>query len=104
MDPKFIKSDGRVHPRYTNILRTGRTSCNSPNIQQLPSREKTYPLKLMYRAPEGAVLCATDFSFIELTKVNAQLSCGASHSAKESELLGLPTLVQWTISSRSRIA
>lgn len=66
MDPKFIKSDGKVHPRYTNILRTGRTSCNSPNCQQLPSRDATYPLKLIYRAPEGAVLCATDYSHIEL--------------------------------------
>lgn len=28
----FVKSDGRVHARYTNLLRTGRTSCANPNI------------------------------------------------------------------------
>jgi len=65
MKHEFIKSDGRVHPRFVNVLRTGRTSCSTPNLQQLPSREKRYQLKLMYRAPPGAVLCATDYSFIE---------------------------------------
>lgn len=34
--------------------------------QNLPSRDKQYPLKNMFVAPKGAVLCATDFSFIEL--------------------------------------
>lgn len=62
----FIKPDGRVHPRYTNILRTSRTSCNSPNIQQLPSRDKSFALKLLYRSYPGMVLCSTDYSFIEL--------------------------------------
>ena len=26
----------RIHPRYSTIVRTGRTSCHGPNIQQLP--------------------------------------------------------------------
>lgn len=34
--------------------------------QNLPSREKNYPLKNMFTAPQGGILCATDFSFIEL--------------------------------------
>lgn len=62
----FIKSDGKVHPKFTNILRTGRTSCSAPNVQNLPSRDKVYPLKNMYKPYDGMILCATDFSFIEL--------------------------------------
>lgn len=30
MNRDYIKSDGKMHPRFTNILRTGRTSCSSP--------------------------------------------------------------------------
>lgn len=66
LKPEYIKADGCVHPRYLNLLRTGRTSCSNPNVQQLPSRDGEYALKLMYRAPEGMVLCSTDYSFIEL--------------------------------------
>lgn len=66
MNREFIKSDGRVHPRFTNILRTGRTSCSAPNVQNLPSRDKAYPLKNCYVPYDGMILCATDFSFIEL--------------------------------------
>lgn len=66
MDMKYVKSDVRIHPRFTNVLRTGRTSCSSPNAQNLPSRDKEFPLRNMYLADEGMLLCATDYSFIEL--------------------------------------
>ena len=58
--------DGKVHPRFTNLVRTGRVSCSKPNIQNIPSREIEYPIKNVYRAPEGYVLCATDFDYAEL--------------------------------------
>lgn len=61
-----IKADGKIHAKFTNLMKTGRTSCTRPNLQNLPSRDKKYPLKNMFCAPEGAILCATDFSFIEL--------------------------------------
>ena len=32
LNREYVKSDSRVHPRFTNILRTGRVSCSSPNI------------------------------------------------------------------------
>jgi len=64
--PDYIKADGKMHPRFTNVLRTGRTSCTNPNLQNLPSRDVTYPIKNMFCPPPGAVLCATDFSFLEL--------------------------------------
>ena len=66
LNPKFIKEDHRVHPRFTNILRTGRTSCSKPNIQNLPSRDKEFPIKNMYKPYDGMILCATDFSYLEL--------------------------------------
>lgn len=74
LKPEFVKADGRVHAKFTNLVRTGRTSCNTPNIQQLPSRDVEFPLKLMYRAPEGAILCATDFSFIESSPMHGSLA------------------------------
>ena len=52
--------------RFDNIKRTGRTGCVSPNLQNYPSRDKIYPLKNIFTARNGRVLCATDFSFIEL--------------------------------------
>ena len=58
-----VKSDGKIHAKFTNLMKTGRTSCTRPNLQNLPSRDKKYPLKNMFCAPEGAILCATDFSF-----------------------------------------
>ena len=30
LDATYVKSDGRVHPRYQNLMRTGRTSCTNP--------------------------------------------------------------------------
>ena len=60
-----LKSDGKVHPKYTNLLRTGRTSATAPPIQTLPSRESIFTLKNMFVPPKGAILCATDFSFVE---------------------------------------
>ena len=61
-----MKPDGKVHPKYTSLLRTGRTSATAPPIQTLPSRESVLTLKNMFKAPDGAILCATDFGFAEL--------------------------------------
>lgn len=67
---------GRLKPgpcfrgRFDNIKRTGRTGCVSPNLQNYPSRDKIYPLKNIFTARNGRVLCATDFSFIESTRLN----------------------------------
>ena len=62
-----LESD-RIHPRYTTLVRTGRTSCRSPNIQQLPRgggfREMIVPSK-------GHYFIAIDYSFIELRTLAA---------------------------------
>lgn len=67
LNREYIKEDGRMHPRFTSIVRTGRTSCTSPNSQNYPSHDHRYKPKNVFRAPPGMVMCATDFSFVEST-------------------------------------
>lgn len=35
-----IYADGKVHPRFVQIVRTGRASCKEPNMQQIPARNE----------------------------------------------------------------
>lgn len=58
-----IADDGRVHPRFQFIVRTGRTSCRGPNMQNLP-REPG--LREIYCAPEGYVIVSIDYNQLEL--------------------------------------
>ena len=59
---KGLQSE-RIHPRYQTLVRTGRTSCSAPNIQQLP-REGGF--REMVAASPGHVLLTVDYSAIEL--------------------------------------
>jgi hypothetical protein len=52
-----------VHPSYTVMVRTGRTSCSRPNIQQIP---KDSAFRQSFVASPGHLLLAVDYSFIEL--------------------------------------
>lgn len=62
---EHVHSDGKVHARFTSLLRTGRTSATALPVQTLPSREAVFTIKNMFCPPKGAILCATDFSFVE---------------------------------------
>ena len=53
----------RVHPQYTYLVNTGRTSCEKPNIQQLP---RSGEVRSMYKAAPGCLLLITDYSTLEL--------------------------------------
>ena len=64
---KGLQSE-RIHPRYQTLVRTGRTSCCSPNIQQLP-REGGF--REMVVASPGYVLLTVDYSAIELRTLAA---------------------------------
>jgi hypothetical protein len=66
LNRNFINSDGRIRAHFQNLKRTSRTSCRAPNLQNLPSREKRFPLKNVFAPYPGTILCATDYSFIEL--------------------------------------
>ena len=62
----FIRdlSSSRVHPRYNLLVNTGRTSCSSPNFQQLP---RVGGIREAFCAEQGNVLLITDYSAIELS-------------------------------------
>ena len=53
----------RVHPRYNVLKNTGRTSCRSPNLQQLP---REGDIRSMFVADINKTFIVTDYSAIEL--------------------------------------
>ena len=66
-----IGPDGRIHAGYRQMgTETGRMSCSSPNLQQVP-REAEF--RHLFRAREGCCLVVADFSQVEL-RVAAELS------------------------------
>ena len=60
----------RVHPRYNTILNTGRTSCSSPNFQQLP---KFGGIREMFCSGEDTTFLITDYSALELATLSQVL-------------------------------
>lgn len=59
-----------VHPRYNLLVNTGRTSCSSPNFQQLP---KMGGIREMFKAKEGKTFIITDYSAVELATLSQVL-------------------------------
>jgi hypothetical protein len=59
-----------VHPSYRPLVRTGRTSCTDPNIQQMP---RAAWFRSMFIARPGHKLIVADYSAIELTTLAAVL-------------------------------
>lgn len=57
-----------VHPGYRCLLRTGRTSCSGPNIQQIP---RDGQLRHAFVPSPGHFLLAVDYSFVELVTLAA---------------------------------
>lgn len=56
--------DSRLHPTFNvDTVRTGRTSCQEPNLQQVP-RDKA--LRSLFNARKGYVLFECDYSQLEL--------------------------------------
>jgi hypothetical protein len=58
----------QVHPCYTTLVRSGRTSCRDPNVQQIP---RDGPLRHAFVASTGHLLLAVDYAFIELRTLAA---------------------------------
>lgn len=58
-----LQVDGKIYPSYNITARTGRTTCNSPNIQQCP--QDSYVRNLI-EAREGWKLVEIDYSQLEL--------------------------------------
>lgn len=64
-----LKSD-RIHPRYSILVRTGRTSSHGPNIQQLP---RSGGFREMIVPSDGSLFLGIDYSAIELRTLAAVL-------------------------------
>jgi DNA polymerase-1 len=61
---EYAKYDGRVHPSFhQTIVKTSRTSCTDPNLQQVPRNPE---LRALYTAAPGRVLIEADYSQLEL--------------------------------------
>lgn len=56
---KYIKSDGRVHTNFKQIVETGRVSSNKPNLQQIPSTEL---FRNCFEAPKNKKIITADYS------------------------------------------
>ena len=60
----FARLDQRqIYPNYRPLVRTGRTSCSNPNLQQLPRDGR---FREMIIAPPGYWLLQIDYSVLEL--------------------------------------
>lgn len=57
-----------IHPTYEVLLRTGRTSCSKPNMQQVP-RDDTFR-QVIVPSP-GNLLLTVDYSYVELVTLAA---------------------------------
>ena len=74
--PNFISEKTlRIHPVWNQTgTATGRLSCHSPNLQNLPSKgEFSYNIRLAFEAENDNVLFSIDYSQIEL-RLAAHLS------------------------------
>lgn len=56
--------DGKVHPSYNQLVKTGRMSCSAPNLQQVPSKFDV--IRMAFRADKDRLLASIDFSQQEL--------------------------------------
>ena len=63
LDNDKVASDGRIHPRFEVMVRTFRTSCSKPNLQNLPRDDG---IRELFRAPKGKVLVSLDYDQLEL--------------------------------------
>lgn len=64
---KYVDSDGAVRTRFDQILKTGRVSSSSPNLQNIPAKESVGTrYRNAFIAPPGWVFVDSDYSSQEL--------------------------------------
>jgi DNA polymerase-1 len=99
---KVVESDGRIRSTFNQTeTRTGRISSLEPNLQNIPVRtEEGRRLRRFFRANDGYVLCAADYSQIELRvlahmandkNMIAAFQSGVDiHTSTAAEVFGMP--------------
>ena len=88
-----LQVDGKIYPSFNITARTGRTTCNSPNLQQCP--QDSYVRNLIEARP-GWKLAELDYSQLELrvaswlsgdTNMQHAYQSGSDLHSKTTELL-----------------
>lgn len=74
----------RLHPKYRPLVRSGRCSCYSPNLQQVPRRKGS--LRDCFVPREGSFFAKIDYKMVELAAV-AQLCLLWHHESALAEAL-----------------
>lgn len=63
----FVDSDNRIRPSFHNTVAvTGRLSCSSPNLEQLPKETDIANFRNLFIAPDNHMLIVADYSGQEL--------------------------------------
>jgi DNA polymerase-1 len=71
---KINPATGRIHPEFNQIgAATGRFSCNSPNLQQIPRNSEQAPFRTCINPAPGYKLVVADYSNFEM-RILAELS------------------------------
>jgi DNA polymerase I len=69
---------GKIHPSYNTLgAKTGRFTCNSPNLQQIPAKRPE--VRKLFMPNPGRIFISIDYSQIELRVL--------AHLAKEEVLI-----------------
>ena len=63
---KYLKSDGKIHTNFHQILDTGRVSSSNPNMQQIPADNK---FRNCFTAPQDWVFVSSDYASQELNVI-----------------------------------
>lgn len=58
-----LQVEGRIYPSFNITARTGRTTCNNPNLQQVPQKGA---VRNLIEAREGYTIISVDYSQAEL--------------------------------------
>ena len=67
--PQLVEKDGKIRPNFRDIgTKTGRLSCNSPNLQQLPKVNKQFPIdtRKCFVVPSKYQMITCDYAGQEL--------------------------------------
>jgi hypothetical protein len=92
LNPELVGVDGRVHPYFAPLMRTGRTSCSRPNIQNIPRAEN---IRGIYVAAPGHVLFVCDYSQIELCALAQSCLHWYKHSRMAEVINGGQDVHSW---------
>ena len=63
---KYLKSDGKIHTNFHQILDTGRVSSSDPNMQQIPADNE---FRNCFTAPKDWVFVSSDYASQELNVI-----------------------------------